>query len=305
MGQYPYLTLNQYYRHLFGKKTAKISLDGGFTCPNRDGKIATGGCLFCSVGGSGDFAEDARLSIEEQVARGKQQTKGKWPDAVYIAYFQAFTNTYASPQTLTALYDEALSHEAVVGLSIATRPDCLEKEVLDVLERFAQKTHLWVELGLQTAKEETAISIRRGYANDVFVQAVNNLHARNVPVVVHLIIGLPHETEEDVLATIDFINDLPVHGVKLQLLHVLKDTDLATLYNEGSYVPLEKEAYIRNLGRAISRLRPDIVIHRLTGDGDRQTLLAPLWSLHKTDVRNSLHRFLRENHIHQGNTYKK
>lgn len=303
MEQTPYLTLNQYYRQRFGKKTAKISLDGNFTCPNRDGTIATGGCIFCSPGGSGDFAADATAPIKEQIQQGKLQTKEKWADVLYIAYFQAFTNTYAPVERLRALYEDALDDPQVVGLSIATRPDCLGEDVLALLAEFSKKTALWVELGLQTSNEETASFLRRGYGNPVFVQAVNQLHALGIPVVVHVILGLPHETETDMLGTIDFVNRLPIHGIKLQLMHVLMDTDLAALYHDGSYVPMEKEAYLCLLSRCIARLRPDIVLHRVTGDGDRETLLAPLWSLHKRDVLNGLHRKLREDKIRQGDCY--
>lgn len=300
MEERPYRSLNEYYRSVFGRKAAKISLDGGFTCPNRDGTLGRRGCLFCSDGGSGDFAENAALSITEQIERGKAQTAGKWKDAAYIAYFQAFTNTYAPVDELRAKYEEALAAEGIEGLSIATRADCLPEDVLELLGELNKKTKLWVELGLQTSDEASVKRIRRGYDNSVFLRAVEELHKRDISVVVHVILGLPEETREDMLATIDFINRLPVQGVKLQLLHVLSDSDLAAVYENGGYTPLTKEEYITLLGDCIARLRPDIVLHRMTGDGDRKTLLAPLWSLHKRDVLNSIHKYLKEKKIRQG-----
>lgn len=296
----PYSSLNAYYRSIFGRKTAKISLDGGFTCPNRDGTCGTRGCLFCSDGGSGDFAENAALSIREQIERGKAQTANKWKDPAYVAYFQAFTNTYAPVAELRQKYEEALACPGVEGISIATRADCLPEDVLNLLTELNQRTRLWVELGLQTADEDSALRIRRGYPLSVFEQAVHALAERKIPVVVHVILGLPGETRETVLRTIDCVNRLPVQGIKLQLLHVLSDSDLAELYEAGNYTPLTKEAYIALLGDCIAHLREDIVIHRLTGDGDKNTLLAPLWSLQKRDVLNTLHKYLKENGIKQG-----
>lgn len=300
MEQKPYRSLNEYYREIFGRKTAKISLDGGFTCPNRDGTCGTRGCLFCSAGGSGDFAENAALSISAQIAQGKAQTAEKWKDPAYIAYFQAFTNTYAPVDELRQKYEEALSCDGIEGLSIATRADCLPKDVLDLLAELNRKTKLWVELGLQTADEASALRIRRGYPLAVFEKAVQDLAARGISVVVHIILGLPGENRETLLHTIDCINRLPVQGIKLQLLHVLSDSDLADLYASGAYTPLTKEAYIALIGDCIAHLREDIVIHRLTGDGDKNTLLAPLWSLRKRDVLNAIHKYFKEHNIKQG-----
>ena len=300
----PYRSLNEYYREIFGRKTAKISLDGGFTCPNRDGTCGDRGCLFCSAGGSGDFAENAALSITEQVEKGKAQTSDKWKDPAYVAYFQAFTNTYAPVDELRRKYEEALSCEGVEGISIATRSDCLPDDVLELLSELNQKTRLWVELGLQTSDEDSAAFIRRGYPLSVFEKAVHDLAERNIPVIVHVIIGLPGETRETLLKTIDCVNRLPVQGIKLQLLHVLADSDLAEIYEAGNYTPLSKEEYISLVSDCIAHLREDIVIHRLTGDGDKNTLLAPLWSLRKRDVLNSLHKYLKENNIRQGMSVK-
>lgn len=300
----PYRSLNEYYREIFGRKTAKISLDGGFTCPNRDGTCGERGCLFCSAGGSGDFAENAALSITEQIENGKKQTSDKWKDPAYVAYFQAFTNTYAPVEELRRKYEEALSCDGVEGISIATRSDCLPEDVLDLLAELNQKTKLWVELGLQTSDEESAKRIRRGYPLSVFEKAVHDLAERKIPVIVHVILGLPGENRETILNTIDCVNRLPVQGIKLQLLHVLSDSDLAKLYEAGNYTPLTKEEYIALVGDCIAHLREDIVIHRLTGDGDKNTLLAPLWSLRKRDVLNSLHKYLKENNIRQGMSVK-
>ena len=304
MDNKPYRSLNEYYREIFGRKTAKISLDGGFTCPNRDGTCGERGCLFCSAGGSGDFAENAALSITEQVKKGKAQTSDKWKDPAYVAYFQAFTNTYAPVEELRRKYEEALSCEGVEGISIATRSDCLPEDVLELLSELNQKTRLWVELGLQTSDEDSARFIRRGYPLSVFEKAVLDLAERDIPVIVHVILGLPNETRETVLKTIDCINHLPVQGIKLQLLHVLSDSDLAEIYENGGYTPLTKEEYISLVGDCIAHLREDIVIHRLTGDGDKNTLLAPLWSLRKRDVLNSLHKYLKDNNIRQGMSVK-
>ena len=304
MDNKPYRSLNEYYREIFGRKTAKISLDGGFTCPNRDGTCGERGCLFCSAGGSGDFAENAALSITEQIENGKKQTSDKWKDPAYVAYFQAFTNTYAPVEELRRKYEEALSCDGVEGISIATRSDCLPEDVLDLLAELNQKTKLWVELGLQTSDEESAKRIRRGYPLSVFEKAVHDLAERKIPVIVHVILGLPGENRETILNTIDCVNRLPVQGIKLQLLHVLSDSDLAKLYEAGNYPPLTKEEYIALVGDCIAHLREDIVIHRLTGDGDKNTLLAPLWSLRKRDVLNSLHKYLKENNIRQGMSVK-
>lgn len=304
MDQKPYRDLNTYYRALFGGKTAKLSLNGGFTCPNRDGTLGTGGCLFCSAGGSGEFAQDASLSIAEQIRQGKSKSSTKWKTPRYIAYFQAFTNTYAPVDVLRRIYTEALVQPDIVGLSIATRPDCLGDDVLDLLEELQARTKLWVELGLQTADETTARFIRRGYENQVFTDAVTALSRRNISVVAHTILGLPGEQKTTILKTMQFLNALPIEGVKLQLMHVLEHTDLANLYREGAYTPLTKSAYIDLVCDCISHLRPDIVIHRLTGDGDPKLLLAPLWSLQKWDVLNSIHRELHLRHIQQGDKLK-
>ena len=317
----PYHTLDFEMKSRFGQKVYKIALDGHMTCPNRDGTLGTRGCIFCSEGGSGDFAVSLNLKtdcsaqneaslittavheqIEEAISRVKRKM-GSAPDA-YIAYFQSYTNTYAPLSYLEALFTAAIRHPKIVALSIGTRPDCLPDEVLDLCARVNREKPVWLELGLQTIHEDTAVFIRRGYPLSVFTQAVYALAERNIPVVVHIILGLPGESRETVLRTIDYLNRLPIQGVKLQLLHVLSDSDLADLYRAGEYTPLEKEEYLALVGDCIAHLRADIVLHRLTGDGDKSTLLAPLWSLRKRDVLNHLHRYLKENHIRQGMSCK-
>lgn len=298
--QKPYNSLNEYYQKIFGQKVAKISIDGGFTCPNRDGTIATEGCIFCSPRGSGDFTLGTDFSISQQIQKGKEIMSRKWKNPKFIAYFQAFTNTYAPIGVLDAKYKEAISQEGIVGLAIATRPDCMEEDVLALLASYQKQIPLWVELGLQTSKESTAHFIHRGYSNAVFEKAVFDLAKRNIPVVVHVILGLPHETREDMLETIDYLNHLPIHGIKLQLLHVLKDTPLASYYQTGAFSVLEKEEYLTLLCDIINRLRSDIVIHRLTGDGPKESLIAPLWSLQKREVLNSLHKKMKEEQCFQG-----
>lgn len=304
MNEKPYYDLNTYYRQIFGEKTAKISLDGGFSCPNRDGTGGMGGCVFCSAGGSGDFAESASLSIAEQIERGKAQTAAKWENPKYIAYFQAFTNTYAPVDVLRQKYEEALAQDGIVGLSIATRADCLDDAVIELLAEINTKTKLWIELGFQTANEDTARKIRRGYDNDVFAEAVKRLHDHHIAVVVHTILGLPGERHQDVLDTIAYLNNFPIEGIKMQLLHVLEHTDLAKWYQEGTYTPMEMMEYIDLVCDCIAHLRKDIVIHRLTGDGDKEILLAPKWSMQKRHVLNTLHHRLKERGIIQGCSYK-
>ena len=302
----PYYSLDAFFKQKFSQKIYKISLNAGLTCPNRDGTLGRGGCIFCSSGGSGDFAAPLldRSSIRESLEKGKSLLHHKQTGSRFMAYFQAFTNTYGPVSYLEQIYRGALELEEIIGISIATRADCLPADVLSLLAELNKKTNLWVELGLQTADAQSAAFIRRGYPLSVFTQAVYALAERNIPVVVHIILGLPGESRETVLRTIDYLNRLPIQGVKLQLLHVLSDSDLADLYRAGEYTPLEKEEYLTLVGDCIAHLRADIVLHRLTGDGDKNTLLAPLWSLRKRDVLNHLHRYLRENHIRQGMSCK-
>lgn len=300
-----YYSLDQFNRETFGRKLYKLSLPGGTTCPNRDGSRGVGGCIFCSAGGSGEFTPDASLSVTEQLARAKRRVAGKIREdagtAQFIAYFQSFTATYAMTQEQRARFFEAARWPQTAVLDIATRPDCLPPDVLDLLSQLRSIKPVWVELGLQTANDATAGRIRRGYDTREYVQAVRNLHEVGVSVVTHVILGLPGETHADVLHTIDTVNAVGSDGVKLQLLHVLRGTALA----ETDYTPLTMDAYIDLLCDCISHLDAQIVVHRLTGDGDKRLLLAPLWSADKKRVLNAVHRAMRERNIRQGSAHEK
>lgn len=298
-------TLNNYYKNTFGSKVYKISLNGNMTCPNRDGTIGTGGCIFCSKGGSGDFAASHSLSIPEQIIEAKSRVSKKITSGKYIAYFQAFTNTYAPVHYLKNIYYEAIKPDDIVGLSIATRPDCINEEVLLLLKEINEIKPVFIELGLQSIHQKTADLIRRGYDLECFNRAVFALSEIGVNIVVHLIIGLPNETLEDILASIRHLNSLPINGVKLQLLHVLENTDLADYYLDRSnnFKTLTMDEYIFILGECIEHLRPDIIIHRMTGDGAKKELIAPLWSADKKNVLNSINRYFNENNITQGKRY--
>lgn len=290
-----YYSFNQYLRDTFGTKVYKIALDGGFTCPNRDGTLGTRGCIFCSGRGSGEFAGSSGLSIHKQIEQGKQRVSAKIKgDGRYIAYFQAFTNTYAPVGHLRKLYMEAMEHPDVVAVSIATRPDCLPVEVLDLLEELNRIKPVWVELGLQTIHERTADYIRRGYSLTVYDQAVQALRTREIEVITHVILGLPGETEQDMLATVDHVGRSGVQGIKLQLLHVIEGTDLAEEYRQGVFSCMTLEEYVDLVCRAVALLPENMVIHRMTGDGDKKTLIAPLWSADKKRVLNALNKRLRE-----------
>ncbi len=287
-----YYSLNQYMKDTFGCKVYRIAINGGFTCPNRDGSIGTGGCLFCSEGGSGDFAQDPGLSITEQIEKGKERVSAKIQNGKYIAYFQAFTNTYAPVERLRKLYTEALDHPDIVALSIATRPDCLPDEVLDLLKELNQVKPIWVELGLQTIHERTAGYIRRGYPLSVYDQAVKELQKRGIEVITHVILGLPGETKQDMAETVRYVVDGGIKGIKLQLLHVLKGTDLEREYLEGRVKVMSEDEYIALVTDLIKMIPPDIVIHRMTGDGAKKDLIAPLWSADKKHVLNRLKQYL-------------
>lgn len=276
--------LNDYLRGTFGMKVYKIALNGGFTCPNRDGTIGTGGCIFCSAGGSGEFAEAPSYSIREQIERGKVRVSGKIRDGKYIAYFQAYTGTYAPVSRLRALYTEAVSHPDVAVLSVATRPDCLPPDVLDLLEEMNRIKPVWVELGLQTIHEKTAEMIRRGYPLSVYDEAVRQLHGRGIDVITHVILGLPGESADDMIETVRYVCAGGASGIKLQLLHILKGTDLEALYLAGRIDVLSEDAYIDILKRCAAVIPDRVVVHRLTGDGDKKLLLAPLWSADKKHV---------------------
>lgn len=300
-----YNNLNGFLREKFnGQKTYKISLDGGFTCPNRDGKVSRGGCTFCSASGSGDFAGDRVMSITDQFHNVKEMMQKKWKDGKYIAYFQAYTNTYAPVDILRAKYDEALKGEDIVGLAIATRPDCIDESNLDLIEEYSQKVYTWVELGLQTSNDNTAILINRGYNLEVFTKAVEELAARGIDVVAHIIFGLPGETKEDMLSTVKYISKLPIQGVKLHLLHVMDNTEMAKQLAAGEFRLLEMDEYIDIITEAIALLPENMVIHRLTGDAPRNLLIGPIWSLKKWEVLNAIDDALKEKDLYQGKYFK-
>lgn len=299
-----YYNLNYFLRNKFGEKVFKISLDGGFSCPNRDGTISTKGCIFCSEKGSGDYAGNRCNSISKQFQDVKEMMKHKWKSGKYIAYFQAYTNTYAPVSELKRKYEEALSQEGVVGLAIATRPDCLSDDVLDLLEELNSKTYLWIELGLQTINEKTALLINRGYKLDIFDEAAEKLKKRNIDFVTHAIFGLPGESKEDMLNTVKYIASSGAKGIKIHLLHLLKNTPMVKLYDEGRLKFLTKEEYIDIVTEAISILPQDIVLHRLTGDAPRDLLIGPMWSLKKWEVLNAIDNTLEENNIYQGRNFK-
>ncbi len=302
-GERRYYSLDYELKNTFGEKVYKITLNGGMTCPNRDGRCGTGGCIFCSAKGSGDFAGSAALPIEVQLARGKKDLAQKRPIRSYIAYFQAFTNTYAPVDYLEDIFSRAIRDPDVKVLSVATRPDCLEKDVLNLLERLNRIKPVWVELGLQTIHPRTADYIRRGYPLEVFDKAVSDLRAAGIRVIVHVILFLPGETEEMMMETIDYLNRTDIQGIKLQLLHILQGTDLALDYEKAPFYVPDMETYIRVLGRCVARLRPDISIHRLTGDGPKDLLIAPLWTGAKRTVLNRFQQYLKENDIWQGKEY--
>jgi radical SAM protein (TIGR01212 family) len=289
-----YLSFNKYLKDKFGQKVYKISLDGGFTCPNRDGKIDTRGCIFCSKGGSGDFAQNRNLSITEQIESGKKIVEKKIKSGKYIAYFQAFTNTYAPVEILRAKYSEAINHPDIVALSIATRPDCLGDDVIKLLDEMNKIKPVFVELGLQTIHSDSAKYIRRGYSLEVYNEAVKKLKNIGVNIVVHIILGLPNESEEDMLESIKYVCQSQIDGIKLQLLHIIAGTDLAKDYEKGLFKTLEFDEYVELIAKCVAIIPKNIVIHRLTGDGAKKDLIAPLWSADKKRVLNAINKALRE-----------
>ncbi len=296
-----YYSLNEYLLEHFGRKMYKLALNGGMTCPNRDGLIDTRGCIFCSQGGSGDFAGTAP-SITEQINQGKALLSGKYRGDEFIAYFQAYTNTYAPVDYLRRIFMEAVNNESVRILSIATRPDCLSDEVCALLCELNMIKPVWIELGLQTTNENSIQYIRRGYDNSTFTEAVKRLRSMHCcdHIIAHMIVGLPKETPEDMLATADFIADNRIDGIKIQLLHVLKGTDLASDYNRGLFSTLSLDRYIDIIEDIIRTIPPGMVVHRITGDGPKNLLIAPMWSADKKNVLNTMNRRFKEDNIRQG-----
>lgn len=314
-----YYSLNQYVQDTYGEKLYRLSLNGGMSCPNRDGTLGTGGCIFCSEGGSGDFASDGELSISEQIALAKTRVQGKFKGSHYIGYFQSFTNTYGSVPYLERIFSEALQSPEIRLISIATRPDCVGDDIVELLCRLREKEwplqtgdgichtkkDVWVELGLQTIHEETATVIHRGYPLSVFEDTYRRLQEVSIPCIVHVILGLPGETKADMLATIDYLAEKQISGIKLQLLHILRNTRLADLYERNPFPVFEMEEYISFLSECLEHLPATTVIHRLTGDGPKNLLIAPLWSGDKKRVLNTLNNYLKEHNIRQGRQYSK
>ena len=298
-GEKSFNNIDYYLKEKFGEKIFKVSLDGGFTCPNRDGTLSYKGCIFCSESGSGEFAGNRKNSITNQI---NEQIKflEKGVDKKYIAYFQNFTGTYGNIDYLRTIYEEAIKHPNIVGIAIATRADCLSEEVLGLLSKFNEKTHLWIEIGLQTVNDKTAEIINRGYKTEVFTEKMKELNKRNIKVVTHVIIGLPNENKNDVFSTIDYINEQKTWGIKLHLLYILKNTGLFEYYKSNPFEIMKKEEYISLVTEIISRLDKKIVIHRLTGDAPWKDLYEPKWSTDKRGILNGINKFLKEKKIYQG-----
>lgn len=295
--------LNDFLKEKFNEKIYKVSLDGGFTCPNRDGKVSRGGCIFCSENGSGDFTATKLKSIHAQIEEQIDLVSKKYKGDKYIAYFQNFTNTYAEVSYLRKIYEEALSHEKIVGLAIATRPDCLEDDVLELLAELNKKTFLWVELGLQTLNDDVAKYFNRAYETEIYKKASEKLNRLNIKFVTHIIIGLPKEENNDYLKTAIFAQNCGTWGIKLHLMYVVKNTPLEKLYLNGDLKINTKEEYVEKVVNVLENISSEIVVHRLTGDGDRETLVAPLWSIKKIDVLNSIHKELKRRNTYQGKLY--
>lgn len=303
-----YFSADEYLKQTFGKKMYRLSLDGGMTCPNRDGTLSYGGCAFCSQNGSGDFAAAISSSLTDQLEHAKEKIKAKLPkngaSYGYMAYFQSFTNTYAPYEKLEQMFSEVLSHPEIEALIIGTRPDCLPYETLELLGRLAKQKPVYIELGLQTSKAESITYINRCYPNETFETAVKELNKRNIPIIVHCILGLPNESIADMQTTIDYVCSFPIHGIKLQLLHVLKNTKLAADYPDPESSPafscMKKETYIDTVLHLLQRIPRTIVIYRLTGDGPKSLLIAPLWSTNKKDILNTFHKEMKLRNIKQG-----
>ena len=295
-----YNTLDGYLKKRFGCKVAKVSLNAGFSCPNRDGTKGVGGCIYCSPMASGDFAGDCRKSIREQFDEISAQMAKKWKDAKFMPYFQAGTNTYAPINKLREVYEEALAIEDIVGISIATRPDCIGNEVLSYLEEISKRTYLSVELGLQSVFDKTGDIIRRGTSFAEFCECFHRLKEKNINVCVHLINGLPYETRDMMLESVKRVSDMMPHSIKLHMLHILRDTDCAKMYENGEITVFEKDEYVDLVCDELEIIHPDIVIQRITGDGARDSLIAPLWSIKKFDVINGVDKELLRRNSFQG-----
>lgn len=300
-----YHTLDYFYKNKFHSKIFKVSLNAGFSCPNIDGTVGYGGCIYCSKTGSGEFAGNKEDSLKKQFNTVKEKMLKKWPNAKYIGYFQARTNTYAEVDTLKRLYETVLSFDNVIGLSIATRPDAISEECLDYLKELNEKTYLTIELGLQSTKEKTAKLINRCHSLECFENMVKKLRQNNINVVVHIINGLPYETKEDMLNTVKYLNNLDIQGIKIHMLSILKDTPLKELYQREHFKILSKEEYIDIVIEQLELLRPEIVIHRITGDPKVEDLIEPKWLIKKFCVLNDIDKEMVKRDTYQGKKAKK
>lgn len=299
-----YNSLSDHLKERLGSKTVKLSVNAGFSCPNRDGKISTGGCIFCSGSGSGDFAPSADLSISEQLRLSREKLSAKWPNAKYIAYFQAFTNTYAPVEVLEKKYNEALNCEDISGIAIATRPDCIDDDTVNLLKKLSKKTYVWIEFGLQTSDENTAKLINRGYSDDVYLSAMKKMKATGIETVTHIILGLPYETRQTMLNSVKFAVDAGTDGIKLQLLHIIKGTKLEEMYHQDRFPIMTRDQYTDTVIDCIEHMPDSVIIHRLTGDGNRNELIEPQWSMDKRGVLNEIHRKMKINKSFQGKLLK-
>ncbi|MEE1218918.1 MAG: TIGR01212 family radical SAM protein [Ruminococcus sp.] len=297
-----YYSLNEYLKNQFGEKVYKISLNGGMTCPNRDGTIDTRGCIFCSKGGSGEFSASANLDIYAQIEQAKERIRKKSDCKKFIAYFQPFTNTYAPVEYLEKIFTQAIMHDEVSVLSIATRPDCISDDVIDLLVKLNKIKPIWIELGLQTIHKSSSEYIRRGYPLEVYDKIATKLRNNGISVITHIILGLPNETRQMMLQSVKYAGEKS-DGIKLQLLHILKETDLYDDYIQGNFKELTLDEYVDILCDCIEILPKDVVIHRLTGDGDKKLLVAPIWSADKKRVLNTINKIFKERNITQGSKF--
>ena len=295
-----YNHLNKYLKEKFGERTLKICIDGGFTCPNRDGKVSTGGCIFCSEKGSGEHLKP--LSIQAQIKKHLNSYRGLRANK-FIAYFQNFTNTYDSVENLKLRYDAALIDNRIVALAIATRPDCITEEICQLIASYKNKVDVWVELGLQTSNDSTGNLINRGYSSEKFTDAINLLRKYNIEIVTHIMVGLPNETFEDIKNTVKFINSHDIQGLKIHSCYVIENTVLGEMYKNKSYSPISLDYYIETACYILTHINPSVIIHKISGDAPKDLLLAPDWNLHKKWIMNGIDRYLRENNLYQGMYY--
>lgn len=300
-----YYTLDYFYKTKFNSKVFKVSLNAGFTCPNKDGKVGTKGCIYCSKSGSGEYGGNVNKDIVTQFNEVKEMMLKKWPEAKYIGYFQANTNTYAPVEVLKEKYEPILKQEGVVGLNIATRPDSITDECLDYLEDLSKRTYLTVELGLQTIHEKTSILINRCHTLECFKDMVEKLRERNINVVVHIINGLPYETKEMMIETVKYLSDLDIQGIKIHALSILKNTELAKLYEKEKFKVLSRDEYIDIVCTQLEYLREDIVVNRITGDPMASELIEPTWLTNKTTILNDIDKLMKQRDTYQGNKYIK